>query len=278
MKKVLLLIAMLSAPGLHVISQTLYTNIEPDSTIAAPYVPPMADTGISMSFDINHDTIPDFRLTSDYRYEFEDPHCCDCYFNRIIAFDTNTRFAYQDTAYVNNNPHGIVGIDSGEVIDEQKFIWYFSAYLSWDCSPDHVWFCQPGSFMYYGIKLYLNGNYYYGWVRLLSNYTQITISDMALNLIPNAPIIAGSLTSGYDSNQINASQFRIYPNPVFNNLTVETSSFSTIKISAIQGQLIKTFASSGTKTNVDVSALPGGVYVVEVRNEKGVAVKKFIKE
>ena len=27
-----------------------------------------------------------------------------------------------------------------------------------------------------------------------------------------------------------------------------------------------------------ISALPGGVYIVEVRTEKGVEVKKFIKE
>ena len=35
---------------------------------------------------------------------------------------------------------------------------------------------------------------------------------------------------------------------------------------------------SGNKTNVDVSALPCGVYVVEVKTEKGVEVKKFVKE
>ncbi len=74
------------------------------------------------------------------------------------------------------------------------------------------------------------------------------------------------------------SDFQIYPNPATNTLTIETPSPSTIEISTIQGQPIKTFASSSAKTNVDVSALPCGIYIVEVKTEKGVGVKKFIKE
>ena len=70
----------------------------------------------------------------------------------------------------------------------------------------------------------------------------------------------------------------VYPNPVKNNITIETPPHSIIEISNIQGQLIKTIATSGTKTNVDVSALPCGVYVVQVKTERGIAVKKFIKE
>jgi len=70
----------------------------------------------------------------------------------------------------------------------------------------------------------------------------------------------------------------IYPSPVSDNLTIEVTLPSTIEISNIQGQLIKTLTSSGTKTNVDVSEFSNGVYVVEVRTEKGVAVKKFVKE
>jgi hypothetical protein len=76
----------------------------------------------------------------------------------------------------------------------------------------------------------------------------------------------------------NSSLIKIFPNPSINNITIETLPHSTIEISNIQGQLIKTVAASGTKTNVDVSALPCGVYVVQVKTEKGVGVRKFIKE
>jgi len=80
----------------------------------------------------------------------------------------------------------------------------------------------------------------------------------------------------------------LYPNPATNTLTIETPQQSTIKISNTEGQLIKTLASTGTKTNVDhvgyssyivdVSEFPNGVYIVEVKTEKGIAVKKFVKE
>ena len=75
------------------------------------------------------------------------------------------------------------------------------------------------------------------------------------------------------SGEINA-----YPNPATNNLTIESPQSAVIEITNIQGQLINTLATSGNKTNLNVSSFPGGVYVVEVKTEKGIAVKKFVKE
>ena len=70
----------------------------------------------------------------------------------------------------------------------------------------------------------------------------------------------------------------IYPNPVTDNIFIEAQQKATIEILNIQGQLIKTIAANSNKTNVDISALPSGVYIIEVKTEKGIAVKKFIKE
>jgi hypothetical protein len=80
-------------------------------------------------------------------------------------------------------------------------------------------------------------------------------------------------------NEISNSQIpeiNIFPNPATNNITIETPQNSTIEITNIQGQLIKTLAANNEKTIIDVSALPSGVYVVEVKTDRGVAVKKFI--
>ncbi len=96
------------------------------------------------------------------------------------------------------------------------------------------------------------------------------------------------LSAGFEEMNNHERNIQVYPNPATNHITVETCSEGIITISTIQGQLIKTTATSGSKTNVDpvgyssyvvdVSALPSGVYLVEVRTETGVAVKKFIKE
>ena len=93
---------------------------------------------------------------------------------------------------------------------------------------------------------------------------------VSINVIPNSTT---DINESYFENM-----FFIYPNPVTKNLTIEAPQKSEIKILNIEGQLIKTIANSGIKTNVDISTMPYGVYVVEVRTEKGVGVKKFIKE
>ena len=64
-------------------------------------------------------------------------------------------------------------------------------------------------------------------------------------------------------------------------LTIEDSTFTkneTISIYTIQGQFRIQQPMLQTKTNIDVSAFPGGIYIVEVKSEKGVALKKFRKE
>ncbi len=70
----------------------------------------------------------------------------------------------------------------------------------------------------------------------------------------------------------------IFPNPTVDNLTIESLQSAVIEITNIQGQLVKTITATGNKTNIDVSALPCGVYIVQAKMEKGVAVSKFIKE
>lgn len=69
-----------------------------------------------------------------------------------------------------------------------------------------------------------------------------------------------------------------YPNPATNNITIENSQQALIQISNIQGQLIKTIDAHDNKTTIDVSTLPSGVYILEVKTKKGVVVKKFLKE
>jgi PKD repeat protein len=75
-----------------------------------------------------------------------------------------------------------------------------------------------------------------------------------------------------------ADGFYIYPNPTTDNLSIEAPQKAIIEILNIQGQLIKTITANEGKTNVDVSALPSGVYFIKVKTEKRIAVKKFVKE
>jgi len=74
------------------------------------------------------------------------------------------------------------------------------------------------------------------------------------------------------------NSFSIFPDPTSNYIVIETSQNAEITILDIQGQLNKTLVSSGNKTNIDVSGFPSGIYIVEVKTDEGIAVKKFVKE
>ncbi|MGD0711680.1 MAG: T9SS type A sorting domain-containing protein [Bacteroidales bacterium] len=80
---------------------------------------------------------------------------------------------------------------------------------------------------------------------------------------------------------LNNEQITVYPNPANDNITIENNAFTkgqTIYIYDIQGQLLIQQPMLQAKTNFDVSTFSKGVYFIKVENEKGIAVKKFIKE
>jgi hypothetical protein len=70
----------------------------------------------------------------------------------------------------------------------------------------------------------------------------------------------------------------IFPNPATNNLTIETTQKATIEIINLQGQIIKTLQTTEDKTQVDVSALAGGVYIIKLNTVEGSVVRKFVKQ
>lgn len=73
----------------------------------------------------------------------------------------------------------------------------------------------------------------------------------------------------------NEDQFFIYPNPAKNNLTVSaTGNITSIVISNMLGQELIVRNCNSNLVNIDISALPQGVYLVQVNNG---AVKKMVK-
>jgi len=85
-------------------------------------------------------------------------------------------------------------------------------------------------------------------------------------------------TGGIKTQPVEKLNISICPNPATNTITIETPRLGIIEITNIQGQLIKTYTASNNRTNIDVSALPCGVYVIEVKTDKEIATRKFIKQ
>jgi len=107
----------------------------------------------------------------------------------------------------------------------------------------------------------------------------LSISKVTVSKVPNYynySHIPGIPTSIKEVNIKN--DVKLYPNPSSNNLTIEASQSAVIEITNIQGQLVNTITATGNKTNLDVSALPCGVYLIKLITANGAEVRKFVKE
>jgi WD40 repeat protein len=103
-------------------------------------------------------------------------------------------------------------------------------------------------------------------------YEDYMYSDKATVMYYNAP-------TGIKEQQY--SQISIYPNPAIERITIEvsgTSKGSNLAIVNIEGQQFITRQITDTKTQLDISTLPSGVYFVRVTNDKTVKMGKIIKQ
>jgi hypothetical protein len=77
----------------------------------------------------------------------------------------------------------------------------------------------------------------------------------------------------------NSKQLSIYPNPATTELTVymENIVFSQCTIMTSVGQSVATRSLSETETHIDISALPSGVYYLQLNGDKGREVRSFVK-
>lgn len=72
--------------------------------------------------------------------------------------------------------------------------------------------------------------------------------------------------------------FKVYPNPGTNQITIEIYDKAAIEILNIEGQIMKTISTAEKQNSIDVSDLSKGIYIIKAKTDRGVAVKKFIKE
>jgi hypothetical protein len=80
------------------------------------------------------------------------------------------------------------------------------------------------------------------------------------------------------TNMSSVNEVRVYPDPATDNLTIESPQQAIIEIFNIQGWQIKSFEAIDNKTSIDVSEFPSGLYILEIKTEKGITVTKFAKE
>ena len=90
-----------------------------------------------------------------------------------------------------------------------------------------------------------------------------------------------SFTSLLGTESFKRNSISIYPNPATNSITISNDAnalLNSIEISDINGRVVLTKKIDTTEVQLSVSDLASGVYIVKVTTDKGIALKKFIKE
>lgn len=143
---------------------------------------------------------------------------------------------------------------------------------------------------HYGCHKVIEGENYYGWYhgygtegRLYSGGPyefRIYIDRIAFCTIPDYPLRWGqtSLTDGIRDNEATAFAI-IHPNPTAGQVTITGKDLKQSEVFNMLGQRVATAQGEGEQMTVNISALPAGVYFVNVTDGEGrKCVKKVVKE
>ena len=95
------------------------------------------------------------------------------------------------------------------------------------------------------------------------------ITNTALNTI--------ALPSSINTPTI-ANVVKVYPNPASDNIFVENLQDGNLTILNMSGSVIIDKNITNDKTEIDISRLPGGIYILKTVSKDGISTRKFVKE
>ena len=137
---------------------------------------------------------------------------------------------------------------------------------------------------YHAIKFEKEGNCYYGWFRTHAILTgQIwsfwSFDKSAYCTIPDYPLRVGqtSLSEGFEENS--PASATIHPNPTKDFVTITGESLRLAEMVNMLGQQVFNMQGKGNELQIDMTALPAGIYFVNIIDEEGrKCVRKVVKE
>jgi len=121
----------------------------------------------------------------------------------------------------------------------------------------------------------------YSWNGIVSGIKGNVDLDAFNGDMPTFNILIGNTTTGILEKKLD-NIFIMYPNPASNNIIIETSlnndENEIISIYNMQGQLLVRRHIQQQKTEINISGFESGMYFVQLKTEKGVETKKFVKK
>jgi len=165
-------------------------------------------------------------------------------------------------------PHQYYAVNMASGVPPISYAWNFGdGSTSTLAYPTHT-YAVAG---FYGICLYITDG-----VGCTNTYCNNYYLQKSENAMVTINVVAPSGISENSNNQ----GFSINPNPASDFITITSTKkdHATIKVYNLLGELQSTTTTSQANTNIDISKLEAGVYIIEVVTDKNSYRQKFIKE
>ena len=133
----------------------------------------------------------------------------------------------------------------------------------------------PGNQYFYNYT-----NPYLGFIKYFIGFNTPVCTNKVNHLV-RSNYVQSTIASGLSETEVINNSVSIYPNPAYTNITIESTNISdneTVSFYNMEGQLILNQSLQQLKSEIDISDFSKGIYFIKVKCDKGVAIKKFIKE
>ncbi|MFC2129853.1 T9SS type A sorting domain-containing protein [Bacteroidota bacterium] len=246
-------------------AKIVYTDINPDTTIAGTNDMPFGTYGM----DMNNDGTVDFELKhmnaggTWLQAEVYSAHGSN---NEILVGGGSIPYALDKDEEISPGLNTWINTSSGSVN---------SALMlgnSWAGNGEH----------YLAVRFELGGEFYYGWIRMdiPQGEENMTIMDYAYESIAGQSILAGDMGStGVEEEKY--GNYNVYTNSgyLFINRTSQHVSGKTIlNIYNLNGIKILSEELKSNESIIDIEKLSAGLYIAVIMDSKEMVSYKFIKK
>jgi len=186
-------------------------------------------------------------------------------------------------------PNVAADLQIGDTISNPDVVWRSAYYPPFSHGSNN-------SHRYLAFRMVKDDDLYYGWIEQDVRYVDTTVAvfygtdclnkavvsvrQVAYCTIPNYPLRLGQTSFDWDVAENEANYFsNIHPNPTTGLVTITGKDLKQAEVFNALGQCVATAQGEGERLTVDISALPAGIYFVNVTDEDGKkCVRKVVKQ
>lgn len=272
-------------------SDSLHTDINAlslPSNILSLSVPNYFKAGYKIGADVHyHDLIPDtvvgqvyLNSSENFNFDLNADGVNDFKFSSAHSGSPSQSYGYSNVQSLNNNsicvtlPGSLTPdtLRSKSMINKDLFwgngtfnlaSYTFMSVPPWTNSTSGIWYNVNDLFM--GLKVVINSDTIYAWVRLSVTPTRIVIKDYAWQ----QPV------AGIDL-QTDKPSFNVYPNPASDFIFVNAETKGALYFYSSIGQEVYSGDLDNGPNKIDISAFPAGIYVIKVTGNNSTLTRKLI--